>query len=326
MGIKRSSCLSFGLVLVLGLFSVGYAQTWPSKTITMVVPSATGGSTDFMARILAEPLGRVLGQTIIVENKPGASGNIGTVTVARAAPDGYTLLMQYSGYHVGNPALFSDLQWNPTRDFVPVALVMRAPHIMVVPGSMPVNSFEDLTQYGQGSGKGILYASSGNGSIQHIAGELLSKTMSNVKFTHVPYKGAGPVVTDLISGRVDIFITTPPSVIGHINSGKLKGLAYTASKRHPSMPNIPTSAEFGLPGYEVESWFAVFAPAKTPPEIVTRLTNEIKKIVESEDFRNRVDEQGAFALYMSPDTLGKFVDSELAAWAKVIKEGSIKPE
>lgn len=326
MSRKRISCLALGLVLVLGLFSVVHAQTWPSKSITMVVPTAPGGSTDFMARILAEPLGRALGQTIIVDNKPGASGNIGTMTVARSAPDGYTLLMQYSGYHVGNPALFSGIQWNPTRDFLPVAMVMRAPHIIAVPGSMPVNSLKDLTQYGQKSGKGLFYASSGNGSIQHIAGELLSKRMSNVKFTHVPYKGSGPAVTDLVGGRVDLHITTPPSVIGHINGGKLKGLAYTASKRHPSMPNIPTSAEFGLPGYEIESWFAVFAPAKTPSAVISRLTNEIKKVVESADFRKRVDEQGAFALYMNPETLGKFVVSELDAWAKVIKEGNIKAD
>lgn len=326
MSRKRISCLALGLVLVLGLFSVVHAQTWPSKSITMVVPTVPGGSTDFMARILAEPLGRALGQTIIVDNKPGASGNIGTMAVVRSAPDGYTLLMQYSGYHVGNPALFSGIQWNPTRDFLPVAMVMRAPHIIAVPGSMPVNSLEDLVQYGQKSGKGLFYASAGNGSIQHIAGELLSKRMSNVKFTHVPYKGSGPAVTDLVGGRVDLHITTPPSVIGHIAAGKLKGLAYTASERHPSMPNIPTSAEFGLPGYEVESWFAVFAPAKTPSAVISRLTNEIKKVVESADFRKRVDDQGAFALYMNPETLGKFVDSELAAWAKVIKEGNIKAD
>lgn len=326
MSRKRISCLALGLVLVLGLFSVVHAQTWPSKSITMVVPTVPGGSTDFMARILAEPLGRALGQTIIVDNKPGASGIIGTMAVVRSAPDGYTLLMQYSGYHVGNPALFSGIQWNPTRDFLPVAMVMRAPHIIAVPGSMPVNSLEDLVQYGQKSGKGLLYASAGNGSIQHIAGELLSKRMSNVKFTHVPYKGSGPAVTDLVGGRVDLHITTPPSVIGHIAAGKLKGLAYTASKRHPSMPNIPTSAEFGLPGYEVESWFAVFAPAKTPSAVISRLTNEIKKVVESADFRKRVDNQGAFALYMNPETLGKFVDSELADWAKVIKEGNIKAD
>lgn len=326
MSRKRISCLALGLVLVLGLFSVVHAQTWPSKSITMVVPTVPGGSTDFMARILAEPLGRALGQTIIVDNKPGASGNIGTMAVVRSAPDGYTLLMQYSGYHVGNPALFSGIQWNPTRDFLPVAMVMRAPHIIAVPGSMPVNSLEDLVQYGQKNGKGLFYASAGNGSIQHIAGELLSKRMINVKFTHVPYKGSGPAVTDLVGGRVDMHITTPPSVIGHIAAGRLKGLAYTASKRHPSMPNIPTSAEFGLPGYEIESWFAVFAPAKTPSAIVGRLTNEIKKVVESADFRKRVDDQGAFALYMNPETLGKFVDSELAAWAKVIKEGNIKAD
>src|SRR5687768_11023119 len=248
------------------------ADTWPSKPITFIVPTAPAGSTDIMARMVADPLARALGQPVVVDNKPGASGNIGTEAVARAAPDGYTLLMQYSGYHVGNPALFQQIKWNPIKDFVPVALVMRAPHVVAVSGKLPVNSMKELVEYGRKKGDGDLnYASSGNGSIQHIAGELLSR-QAKQPMTHVPYKGSGPAINDLIAGNVDMFITTPPSVIGHIASGRMKALAYTGSKRHPSMPNVPTSAEAGLPGYEVESWFAVFAPARTPPEVVAKLS------------------------------------------------------
>jgi tripartite-type tricarboxylate transporter receptor subunit TctC len=261
----------------------------------------------------------------VVDNKPGASGNIGTEAVARAAPDGYTLLMQYSGYHVGNPSLYPQLKWSPSKDFVPVAMVMRAPHVVAVSGKLPVNSMKELVEHGKKKEGGLFYASSGNGSIQHIAGELLSR-QAKQPMTHVPYKGSGPAINDLIAGNVDMFITTPPSVIGHIASGRMKALAYTGSKRHPSMPNVPTSAEAGLPGYEVESWFAVFAPAKTPPEVVARLSAEIKKIVESESFRKKVDEQGAFATYMDSAALGKFVDQELVAWSKVIKAADIKPE
>lgn len=302
-----------------------HADNWPSRPITLVVPSAPGGSTDVSARLVGEPLARALGQPVVIDNKPGASGNLGTEAVARAAPDGYTLLMQYSGYHVGNPALFAQIKWNPVKDFVPVALVMRAPHVLAVSGTLPVSNIKELAAYGQKNGKGLFYASSGNGSIQHIAGELLAQQLK-MPLTHVPYKGAGPAVNDLLGGQVDIFVTTPPSVIGHVNGGRLKALAYTADKRHPSMPNVPTSAEAGLPGYLVESWFAVFAPAKTPPEIVNRLAAEIKKVVESETYRKKMDEQGAFAAYMDPATLGRFVNQELEQWSRVIKSANIKAD
>jgi tripartite-type tricarboxylate transporter receptor subunit TctC len=314
--------LAVGLALAA---TASNADTWPSKPITLVVPTAPAGSTDIMARLVADPLQRALGQPIVVDNKPGASGNIGTEFVARAAPDGYTLLMQYSGYHVGNPALFPQIKWSPTKDFVPVAMVMRAPHVVAVSGKLPVNSMKELIEYGKKKEGGLFYASSGNGSIQHIAGELLSR-QSKQPMTHVPYKGSGPAINDLIAGNVDMFITTPPSVIGHFAGGRIKPLAYTGSKRHPSMPNVPTAAEAGLPGYEVESWFAVFAPARTPPEVVNKLSAEIKKIVEGEAFRKKVDEQGAFATYMDPAALGKFVDQELATWSKVIKAADIKPD
>ncbi|MDM0116430.1 tripartite tricarboxylate transporter substrate binding protein [Variovorax sp. J22R133] len=300
------------------------ADTYPSKPVTIVVPSAAAGSTDIMARMIGDQLGKALGQPVIVDNKPGASGNIGTETVARAAPDGYTLLMQYSGYHVGNPALFPQIRWK-TSDFAPIALVMRAPHVIAVSGTLPATNLKEFIANGQKNGKGLFYASSGNGSIQHIAGEMFAR-QAKVPATHVPYKGAGPVVTDLISGQVDMFITTPPSVIGQVQAGKIKALAYAGPKRHPSMPTVPTTAEAGLPGYEVESWFALFAPAKTPPEVVARLTAQVKVIVESEAFRKKVEDQGAFAAYMDPPALGKFVEQETAVWAKVIKDGNIKPD
>jgi tripartite-type tricarboxylate transporter receptor subunit TctC len=312
------------ITLALGL-SAAHADTWPSRPITMIVPSAPGGSTDISARLIGDALSKALGQPIVVDNKPGASGNLGTEAVARAKPDGYTLLMQYSGYHVGNPALFAQIRWHPTKDFVPVALVMRAPHVIAVGPSAPAATLKDLIELGRKNGKGLFYASSGNGSIQHIAGELFGQ-MTKVPMTHVPYKGAGPAVNDLLGAQVDLFVTTPPSVIGHVNSGRLRALAYTGKQRHPSMPNVPTSAEAGLPGYEVESWFAVFAPAGTPAPVVTRLSAEIKTIVESEAYRKKMDEQGAFAAYMDSAALAKFVDKELATWASVIKTAGIKAD
>ena len=301
------------------------AQDWPSRPITMVVPSAPGGSTDYSARLIGESLAKALGQPVVIDNKPGGAGNIGTEAVARAKPDGYTLLMQYSGYHVGNPALFAQMRWNPAKDFVPVALVMRAPHVVAVSGAVPANNLQELIDLGKKNGKGLFYASSGNGSIQHIAGELFAQ-QTKVPMTHVPYKGAGPAVNDLLGGRIDIFVTTPPSVIGHVASGKIKALAYTGKQRHPSLPNVPTSAEAGLPGYEVESWFAVFAPTGTPAPVVARLSAEIKTIVESEVYRKKMDEQGAFAAYMDSKALGSFVERELDLWARVIKTANIKAD
>ena len=305
-------------------FMPALADTYPSKNITMIVPSAPAGSTDIMARLIGDQLQRALGQPVIIDNRPGASGNIGTEAVARAAPDGYTLLMQYSGYHVGNPALFPQIRWKPS-DFVPVALVMRAPHVIAVSGKLPVTSLKEFIAYGQKNGKGVFFASSGNGSIQHIAGEMFGR-QAKVPITHIPYKGAGPATSDLISGQVDMFITTPPSVISHVQSGKIKALAYAGPQRHPSMPDVPTTAEAGMPGYEVESWFAVFAPAKTPPAIVQKLSAQIKAIVESESYKKKVEDQGAFAAYMDSQSLGKFVDSELAQWSKVIKDANIKAD
>jgi tripartite-type tricarboxylate transporter receptor subunit TctC len=305
-------------------FLPAQAQTYPAKNITMIVPSAPAGSTDIMARLIGEQLQKAWGQPVVIDNRPGASGNIGTEAVARATPDGYTLLMQYSGYHVGNPALFPQIRWKPT-DFVPVALVMRAPHVIAVSGQLPVTNLKDFIAYGQKNSKGLFYASSGNGSIQHIAGEMFGR-QAKVPTSHVPYKGAGPALTDLISGQVDMFITTPPSVIGQVQAGKLKALAYAGPKRHPSMPNVPTAAEAGLPGYEVESWFAVFAPAKTPAAIVQKLSSQIKTIVESDAYKKKVEDQGAFAAYMDSQALGKFVDTELTQWAKVVKDASIKAE
>lgn len=299
-------------------------SAWPSKPIRIIVPYNAGGSTDVVARTLADGMAKRLGKPVLVDNRGGASGILGTDAVARAPADGHTLLLQYSGYHVGNPALFSQIRWK-TSDFAPIALVMRAPHVIAASATLPVANLKEFIAHGQKNKKGLFYASSGNGSIQHIAGEMFG-AQAKVAVTHVPYKGAGPVITDLISGQVDMFITTPPSVIGHVQAGKLKALAYAGPRRHPSLPNVPTTAEAGLPGYEVESWFAVFAPARTPAAVTARLAAAVKTIVESDTYRRKIEDQGAFAVYMGPGELGRFVEQETQAWAKVVREASIKAE
>ncbi|MSQ60113.1 MAG: tripartite tricarboxylate transporter substrate binding protein [Betaproteobacteria bacterium] len=300
------------------------AQTWPSKPITFVVGSPPGGGTDFVARILSDHLSKALKQPIVILNRPGASGNIGTESVMRAPADGYTWLIQYSGYHVGNPALFPDLRWSPTKDFTGVAMLMRGPHVIAVNAALPVRTLKELIDYGR-KGKGLFYASAGQGAIQHIAGEMFGQA-TQVPVTHVPYKGAGPAVIDLIGGQVDMFITTPPSVLGYAKAGKLKLLAVTANKRHPALPTVPTSAQAGLAGYEVESWFAMFAASAMPKEIVAAMSAAVRKVVESEGYRNQIEEQGGYAAYMDPAAIDGFVQKELSAWAKIIHGANIKAE
>ncbi|CAB3700550.1 Bug family tripartite tricarboxylate transporter substrate binding protein [Achromobacter dolens] len=317
----KTSAFVVAATLALGAAIPAMAADYPRRPITIVVPSSPAGSTDIVARLLGEQMTKGLGQPVIVENRPGASGNIGTEYVARAPADGYTLLLQYSGYHVGNPALFRDIRWKPA-DFAPVALVMRAPHVVAVSGKLPVNSLAELIAYARKDNRGLFFASSGNGSIQHIAGETFARA-ANVPVTHVPYKGAGPVVADLISGQVDMFITTPPSVINQVRAGKLKALAYAGPERNPSMLQVPTTAQAGLPGYEVESWFALFAPARTPQPVIDQLAAELRRIVASDGYRKQMEEQGAFAAFMGPDELGRFVEQELAAWARIIRESNI---
>jgi tripartite-type tricarboxylate transporter receptor subunit TctC len=294
------------------------------KPVSMIVGASPGGSTDFSARLLAEPLSKALGTPVVVENKPGASGNLATAQVARARPDGHTLLMQYSGYHVGNPHLFDSLNWKAS-DLTPVALVTFSPHIVAAHPDVKASSLKELADLAKASPGTIKYGTAGIGSIQHMATELLAQ-QTGTKMVHLPYKGAGPAVTDLLGGRLDIVNTTPPSLVPHIKAGKLKALAYTSGKRHPMLPDIPTSAEAGLPGYEVASWFGVMAPAKTPPAIVERLSSEIRKIVESEEFKRKVEEQGALAEYRAPNEFQALIDKELDYWGKVIKTAGIKAE
>lgn len=318
--------LAYALAVAVSLGGAGsaVAQTFPDRAIQMVVGASPGGSTDVSARLLAEPLSKALGKPVVVENKPGASGNIGAVQVARAKPDGHTLLMQYSGYHVGNPHLFEKMSWS-LADFQPVAVVTFSPHIVAARPDLKAKDLKELIELAKASPGTVKYGTAGNGSIQHLATEVLAQ-QGGVKMVHLPYKGAAPAVTDLLGGRLDIVNTTPPSLMSHIRAGKLKALAYTSDKRHPVYGDIPTSAEAGLPGYEVASWFGVVAPAKTPPAVIERLQAEIKKIVESDDFKRRIEEQGGVASFLGPKEFQALIDKEYEYWGKVIKTGGIKAE
>jgi tripartite-type tricarboxylate transporter receptor subunit TctC len=308
-------------------FSTAHAQTYPERAITMVVPTAPGGTTDIAARMLVEPLGKALGQPVIVDNKAGASGNIGSKFVASAKADGHTLLMQYSGYHLGNPLLIKNSGWDPVKDFVPIAQVLVAPHVVLVGGKSPYKTLSSFLFAAKANPNIFNYASSGAGSLQHIGAEMLSQ-QAGIKMAHIPYKGASPALNDLLAGSVDVFITTPPAAMGFIQSGGLRALAITSAYRSPqsSMKMIPTADEAGLKGFTLEAWFAVYAPAKTPPAIIAKLTEEIKKIVMSDAFKKRAIDQGAIALYLNPEKLSEQYAKEMRSWEKVIKAGGITVE
>ena len=309
--------------LLAGAAGLALAQgKYPDRPITIVVPSAPGGTTDFTARLIADPLSRALGQPVVIDNKPGASGNIGGQIVARAKPDGYTLLLAYSGYQVGNPHLFKKAGWDPIKDFAPVAMLTKAPQVLTAKASLPASNLPELIAYAKANPGKLNYASSGNGSIQHIAGELF-KQLTGTFITHIPYKGAGPAVTDLLGGQVDLFFTTPASVVSQIKAEKLKGLAVTSQARLSSLPQVPTATESGLKNYNLDSWFALYAPAGTPPEVVQQLNTEINKILALAEVRKKAEDAGTTVESMSPAQLGDFTRKELDYWGRVIQSARI---
>ncbi|TQN07572.1 Bug family tripartite tricarboxylate transporter substrate binding protein [Acidovorax temperans] len=311
--------------LATGFLGSATAQSaYPSKTVTMVVPTAAGGTTDLSARMLAQALGPVLGQTVVVDNKGGGNGNIAASIVKRAEADGYTLLMQYSGYHVISPHITKQKQWDQ-GDFQPVANIISAPQIIVVRADLPVKTLPELIAYAKANPGKLNYASSGNGSLQHVTGAMLEQ-QGAIKMVHVPYKGTGPALQDLLGGQVDLTFGTAPPFMPHIASGKLRVLAVTGKQRLPSLPDVPTTAEAGYPKVDATSWFAVFAPAGVPKAVVDKLTADIRTVVQSPTFQQKAQEQGATADYQTPAQLGDKVRADLANWATVVKTSKIEAE
>ncbi|KWR86000.1 Bug family tripartite tricarboxylate transporter substrate binding protein [Cupriavidus sp. IDO] len=309
------------------LAPVAFAQdgNYPNRPVTLVVSAAAGGTTDLAARMISEPLARALGQAVVVDNRPGGSGSIAAQVVARAKPDGYTLLVQYSGYHVITPLLVKNLSWDPVRDFAPVANILSAPQVLVVRQSLPVKSLKELVAYAKANPNKLNYASSGNGSLQHVSTELLNQ-MAGIQITHVPYKGTGPAMTDLLGGSVDLTMTTPPPLMGHIAAGKLRPLVVTSKNRLPSLKDVPSAPEAGYPDLDVSSWFAMYAPAGTPKPVIDKLAGEIEKIMRTEAFRKKAEELGAEAKFMGPQQLAQYQKAELVRWGKVIKSADIHAE
>jgi tripartite-type tricarboxylate transporter receptor subunit TctC len=300
------------------------ATSFPNKPITVVVPNPPGGVVDSSARLAADPLARLLGQPVLVDNRGGASGNIAYQMVARAPKDGYTLLASYSAYHVGNPAMFARLPWEQ-KDLVPVALIAAATNVITVNPALPVQDLQSFIAYlKQHPGK-VNYASQGNGSLSHVGTELFDQT-TRTDMTHVPYKGSGQAIQDVLGGQVEVFITTPPSVMGHVQSGKLKALAVTSKTRHPMLPDVPTTAEAGLPGFELEAWVGLFAPAGTPADVIAKLSDGVKQVLAQPETRKRADALGIEPRYLGPEALAALVRKDTEYWGRIIKARDIKAD
>jgi tripartite-type tricarboxylate transporter receptor subunit TctC len=299
------------------------AADYPSKAITMIVPTAPGGTTDIAARMLADALGKSLGKPVIVDNRGGASGAIAAVAVKRAEPDGYTILMQYSGYHVITPSVNRQPpQWD-AKDFQAVANVLSAPQVVMVRAGLPVKTMAELVAYGKANPGKLSFASSGNGSLQHVTGAMLEQ-QAGITMTHVPYKGTGPALQDMLGNQVDLTFGTPPPFMPFIASGQLRALAVTGKTRVASLPTVPTAAEAGLPNLDATSWFGVFVPAKTPKLVVDKLSAEIAKVMATPAFQQKAAELGATADYMDPAQLAEFSRTELIRWAAVVKSAKIE--
>ena len=283
----------------------------------MVVPFPAGGSTDLVARVIAEKMTQELGQQVIVENKGGAGGNLGSASVAKAEPDGYTILMGTVATHALNPAIYKKMPYDAVADFAPISLLVTVPNVLVVNPQLPAKNVEELIALLKAEPGKYSYASSGNGTPLHLSGELF-KSMAGVDMVHIPYKGAGPALTDLLGGHVPIMFDNLPSSTGYIKDGRLRGLAVTTAERSPSMPDLPTIAESGLPGYETYTWNALFAPAGTPPAVIERLNAAAVAAVADPEVQAKLQGFGATVVGSSPAELATHVQDELAKWAPVI--------
>jgi len=297
------------------------AQAFPTKPIRFIVPFPPGGGNDTMARAFGQKMTEGFTQQVVIDNRPGAGGNIGAETAARALPDGYTLFLGGVGSHGINPGL-QKVPYDPIADFAPISLIASAPLVIVVPLSLPAKTLGDLIQLARPKPGALNYASSGNGTIAHLSAELLN-SMAKIKLEHVPYKGTGPALTDLLGGRVQVMFNSAVSIMPQVRAGKLRAIAMTATKRSPAMPDVPTVAESGVPGYEAASWYGVLAPAKTPRSIIMKLNGEIVRIAQLPDVRERLAADGADPIGSSPEAFAAHIKRELARWARVIEEAHI---
>ncbi len=321
---KRRHLLSFASAAAGSMIASPGARAqgvYPDRPITLVVAAPPGGGTDIVGRMFAEHLSKEFGQQVIVDNKGGGNGNIATAIVAKAKPDGYTLLMQYSSFHSANPAMIKNLNWSP-KDLTGVAMGAIAPQLIVIAKRVPPDNLKDFIAYAKANPGKLNYASFGPGSVAHIGGVMLNKA-AGIDLVHIPYKGAGPVSADLVAGQVELAVMSPPSLASHIRNGNVKALALASDARLAAFPDIPTTAEAGLPSFIFDAWYGMFAPAGTPKPVIDRLNAAMRKIAKFDVVVERSKQLGIVLKDWSPEQFDKFVATEGDVWSKIIKDNKI---
>ena len=317
----------FALTLVGALMVAGAAvaqQAYPTHSVRLIVPNPPGGTTDILARLLADELTLSLGQPVVVEYRAGASGTIGSDIVAKAKPDGYSLVMGHAASHATSPAMIRGLPYDPVKDFAPVTHVANVLNVLIVNPQLPAKSVQELIALGKSKPGALSYGSGGTGAITHLAGELFEQ-MADVDFLHVPYKGSSQAMTDLLGGHVNMMFENLPGAMGNIKAGAVRPLGIAGPMRSPALPDVPTVAESGLPGYEALSWFGVFTTGGTPKPIVDRLNKEFVAVIGKPAIQDRMRELGAEPVGSTPEAFGKLVSAEIEKWGKVIREANIQP-
>ncbi len=311
-----------GIALFAAALTSAHAQSWPSRGIRIVVPFAPGGSTDLFARLVGERLATALGQSVIIDNRAGAGGNIGADAVAKAPPDGYTLLMATTGVMAINNAMYKTMSFDAEKDLKPVIYIASITNVLIVPADSTLKNVGDVIAAAKAAPGKLSFASSGSGSSTHMSAELF-RLMTGTELLHIPYKGSGQAMPDVISGRVSMMFENMPGAVGFIKTGKVRVLAVTGLQRTPALPDVKTVAESGVPGYESLSWSGIAAPAATPPEVIARLNREINAILANPDMRQQLAEQGAQAVGGTPEAFGAHISRERQKWSKVVRDAAI---
>lgn len=300
-----------------------FAQSYPTKTLRVIVPFPAAGGTDIIAREVTNKLSSTLGWTIVVENRPGSGGNLGVDAAAKSPADGYTIALGQTSNLAINPTLFSKMPYDSVKDLTPVVLVASAPLVLVVGADSPLKTLADVVSASKAKPASLNFASSGNGTVAHLASELFQKT-AGVKFTHIPYKGAAQAATDVVGGQVQLYMSSVPTLIGHIRSGKMRAIAVTSLSRVDDLPQVPTIAESGYSGFEAVTWFGFVAPTGVSKDIVMRLNTEINKALQAADVKKKLNDQGTDVLGGTPEQFGALIKNDLARWAPIIKESGAK--
>ncbi|HCL85575.1 MAG TPA: LacI family transcriptional regulator [Comamonadaceae bacterium] len=322
----RRGLLAALAVAAAGALPLGAAaQDFPAKPITIVVPFSAGGTTDILARVIGQGLQKELGQSVVVDNRAGAGGNIGGALAAKAPADGYTLFMGTVGTHAINEALYKKMPFDPVKDFAPLTRVANVPNLLVANPKQPFKTVQELIAYAKAHPGEVNFGSSGSGSSIHLSGELF-KTMAKVDMVHVPYKGSAPAVTDLLGNQIGIMFDNMPSAIQHVRAGKLRPIAVTTAQRSPELPDVPTIAEAGVPGYEATSWFGLYAVAGTPQPVLDKLHAALAKVLNQADVKQKIAEQGGEVVVETPAQFAAFMKAETAKWGKVVKESGARAD